>query len=161
MYADTEIVASSCAVTRFITRLLPRVTLMLQPPTIPSPPSPPSHLTHTHTHIHTHTHTHTHTQALTKAVYGMLPHNNLRKKRMRRLHLYSDEVSLPRTSFSTILYLLFCYTRLGVFFSVTSYSTLLYSAMASFLASHTTNFACSEGWGCVLYCSTGGRRGWE
>ena len=50
-------------------------------------------------HLHP---SHTHTQVLTKAVYGMLPHNNLCMKRMRRLHLYPDEVSWSRT-FSVIL----------------------------------------------------------
>ena len=63
----------------------------------------------------------THTQALTKAVYGMLPHNNLRKKRMRRLHLYQDEVSQCRTFF-VILYL--CHV------------ILLHCAIALFPASH-------------------------
>ena len=34
------------------------------------------------------------TQVLRKAVYGMLPKNNLRKKRMRRLHLFPGSVSV-------------------------------------------------------------------
>jgi ribosomal protein L13 len=34
-----------------------------------------------------------HMQVIQKAVNGMLPKNNLRKKRMRRLHLFPDDVS--------------------------------------------------------------------
>jgi large subunit ribosomal protein L13 len=33
------------------------------------------------------------TMVIQKAVNGMLPKNNLRKKRMRRLHLFPDDVS--------------------------------------------------------------------
>ena len=96
--------------------------------TTPNLPVSPHFSPLPYTHTHTHTHTHTRTQVLTKAVYGMLPHNNLRKKRMRRLHLYPDEVNPSRT-FSTILFYIILYYTLPWLYSQPLTPCLQYSIL--------------------------------